>query len=178
MNPRDEKIQRENLEAFEKMLSIQEKRTEQLKGRQSYYSDSYGHRYLWTVHRQDDGKFHCRIAKRKMGYKKTHFYFTTTKSMSFVKRNTAKSWCLKNCLKAQSRQNKVLAKRAEAKAERAEAKKALNTKDVVIEKKIDHLLLLVKKADRRIKSNETRKKTLEKKLKYYKKRLEQERIPA
>jgi hypothetical protein len=178
MNPKDEKIQRENLEAFEKMLSIQENRKEQLQGRERCYVDSYGHRYLWTTHRQDDGKFHCRIAKRKKNRFSKSFYFTTTKEISFVKRNTAKSWCLKNCLKAQSRQDKVLAKRAESKAERAEVKKALNTKDVMIEKKINHLLLLVKKADRRIKSNETRKKTLEKKLKYYKKRLEQERISA
>jgi len=179
MNPHDEKIKRDNLEAFDKMLSIKENRDEYLQKRENYYVDRYGHRYLWTTHRQDDGKFHCRIAKRKKGkFKKTSYYFTTTKKMSFVKRNTAKSWCLKNCLKAQSRQDKVLAKRAEGVAQRKEAKKALNTKDVVIEKKIDHLLLLVKKADRRIKSNETRKKTLEKKLKYYKKRLEQERITA
>ena len=93
MNPHDEKIKRDNLEAFEKMLSIKENRDEYLQKRENYYVDYYGHRYLWTTHRQDDGKFHCRISKRKKGkFKKTSYYFTTTKEMSFVKRSTAKSW--------------------------------------------------------------------------------------
>ena len=135
--------------------------------------DLYGNKYQWTTHRQDDGKFHCRISKKsKSKYDKKHFVFRTVKSISFVKKKTAIAWCLKNCLKAQERQRKVLAKREEAKTIRKETKKALNTKDVVIEKKINHLLSLVKKADRRIKSNETRKKSYEKKVKYYRKKLQ------
>jgi hypothetical protein len=98
--------------------------------------------------------------------------FNQVKSISFVKKKTAIAWCLKNCLKAQERQRKVLAKREKEKSIRKEAKKSLNTKDVVIEKKINHLLSLVKKADRRIKSNETRKKSYEKKVKYYRKKLQ------
>jgi hypothetical protein len=172
MNPHDEKIKRDNLEAFDKMLSIKENRDEYLQKRENYYVDRYGHRYLWTTHRQDDGKFHCRIAKRKKGkFKKTSYYFTTTKKMSFVKRNTAKSWCLKNCNKACERQSEVLGRRAEAKEKRAEAKKAINTKNVIIEKKIKHFKQLQAKADTKIKSLTTRKKTYQKKIKYYEKKL-------
>ena len=173
MNPKDEKLQRENLEAFEKMLDVKEDRDVYLQSRETYYSDYYGHKYLWTTHRQDDGKFHCRISKKsKSKYDKKHFVFRTVKSISFVKKKTAITWCLKNCLKAQERQRKVLAKREEAKTIRKETKKALHTKDFVIEKKINHLLSLVKKANRRIKSNETRKKSYEKKVKYYRKKLQ------
>ena len=43
MNPHDEKIKRDNLEAFEKMLSIKENRDEYLQKRENYYVDYYGH---------------------------------------------------------------------------------------------------------------------------------------
>jgi hypothetical protein len=172
MNPRDEQIQRENLQAFEKMLSVREDRNEELQTRRTGYRDLYGNQYLYTTHRQDDGKFHCLIKKKmKSRIHKKYFVFRTVKSISFVKRKTANAWCLKKCHKAQERQRVVLARREEGKTLRKEAKKLINTKDVVIEKKIKHLLLLVKKADKRIKANETRKKSYQKKVKYYNKKL-------
>lgn len=171
MNPRDEQIQRENLQAFEKMLSVREDRNEELQSRRTGYRDLYGNQYLYTTHRQDDGKFHCLIKKKMKSHYKNMVYFNQVKSISFVKRKTANAWCLKKCCKAETRQRVVLARREEAKTLRKEAKKLINTKDVVIEKKIKHLLSLVKKADKRIKANETRKKSYQKKVKYYNKKL-------
>jgi len=165
-------IEKENLEAMDRLLTEQESTDKQNKNRYRYYEDLYGNEYRWTTHPQDDGKFLARVLKAKTshGWLSHH----TTKSRHFVKRKTAKAWCLKYYLKANAHQKIVIDARAKKKQQRLDAKPKYTKSEISIQesqKHIAHYNKLVAKADTKIKAANTRKKTYLKRIKYYQKRI-------
>jgi len=170
-------IEKENLEAIDRLLAEQESTDKRNKSRYRYYADLYGNEYRWTTHPQEDGKFKAIILKVKISG--DWLGHTITKTRYFVKRKTAKAWCLKHYLKANAHQKIVLDARAERKQERLDAKPKYTKSEITIQesqKQIDHYNKLIAKADTKIKAANTRKKTYLKRIKYYQKRIEKQQI--
>ena len=164
-------VEKDNLEAMDKLFSEKESLNKQDQNRYRYYEDLYGNEYRWTTHPQDDGKFKATILKAKTlgGWLR----YTKTKERSFIKRKTAKAWCLKHCQKAKKHQSVVLDARVKRKQQRLDAKPKLTSTQISIKNtkdKIKHYETLQAKCDKKIKTLETRKKTYLKKIKYYNKR--------
>jgi len=170
----NQKIEKENLEAMDRLLTEQESTDKRNQNRYRYYADLYGNEYCWTTHPQEDGngKFKATIMKARTS--SGWLRFKQTKKRYFVKRKTAKAWCLKHCLKANKHQKIVLDARADRKQQRLDAKPKYTKSEVSIQeaqKHITHYNTLVAKADTRIKRANTRKKTYLKRIKYYQKRI-------
>lgn len=166
------KIEKENLDAMNRLLAEQESTDKRNQSRYRYYADLYGNEYRWTTHPQEDGKFKVSIHKVKTSG--AWLRYTITKKRYFVKRKTAKAWCLKHYLKANEHQKIVLDARADRKQQRINAKPKYTKSEVAIQeaqKHIAHYNTLVAKADTRIKRANTRKKTYLKRIKYYQKRI-------
>ena len=164
---------KENLEAMDRLFEEKESDNKQDMKRYRYYTDLYGNRYSWTTHKQEDGKFKGTI-KKANHKRKGWLSFNVVKEKSFVKRKSAKSWCLKNMLKAREHQKIVLNARTKRKQDKIDAKPKLNKVQKLIQvqqKKIDHYKKLQSKADTKIKALTTRKKTYEKKINYHTKRI-------
>ena len=165
--------EQENTEAFNKLLDEKEHMDTADMKRYRYYEDLYNNQYRWYTHKQNDGKFKAVIVNAKI--KHGWLYYTTKKSRSFVRRRTAKSWCLKYYMKASEHQKIVIHKRAERKQARLDAKPKLTKNDksrVYNEEKITHYEKLQAKCDTKIKTLTTRKKTYQKRIRYHKKRIE------
>lgn len=161
----DERIEKENLEAFEKLLIEQEIDNEGRLGRCRYYRDLNGNKYAWYTNKQKDGKFHTKFWNKRT---------LKSKIKIFAKRKTAKKWCLDHYLKAHAKQKMVLDNRQKRKEAREEAKPKFTKEQTSINtalKKIDHYHKLQKKCDTKIKTMITRKKTYQKRIKYYLKRI-------
>ena len=164
-------IEKDNLNAMDKLFSEKESMDKQDQDRYRYYEDLYDNEYRWTTHKQDDGKFKATTLKAKTSG--NWLRYTKTKERSFVKRKTAKSWCLKHCQKAKKHQRIVLDARTQRKQQRLDAKPKLTSTEVSIKNakdKIQHYETLQVKCDKKIKTLQTRKKTYQKKIKYYNKR--------
>ena len=168
-----ENIEKENTEAFNKLLDEKEHIDDVDLNRYRYYADLYGNEYRWYTHKQKDNKFKAiiKIVKTKGGWLR----FTTKKERSFIKRKTAKAWCLKYYMKAKEHQKIVLQGRADRKQARLDAKPKLSKNDksrIYSEEKITHYEKLQAKCDTKIKTLTTRKKTYQKRIRYHKKRIE------
>ena len=165
-------VEKDNLDAMDKLFSEKESMNKQDQDRYRYYEDLYGNEYRWTTHKQDDGKFKATILKSKLSG--NWLTYKTTKERSFVKRKTAKSWCLKHCQKAKKHQRVVLDARTQRKQQRLDAKPKLTSTQISIkiaEDKVKHYKKLQVKCDSKIKTLLTRKKTYLKKIKYHEKRI-------
>jgi len=163
----------ENLEAMDKLFAEKESMDKQDQKRYRYYGDLYGNEYRWTTHKQDDGKFKATILK--VSTSGGWIRHTKTKERSFVKRRTAKSWCLKHCQKANQHQRVVLNARAERKQQRLDAKPKLTPAQISFkhaESKLQHFEKLKVKGNKKIKSLQTRNKNYQKRMGYYQKRME------
>jgi peptidoglycan hydrolase CwlO-like protein len=128
--------------------------------------------YKWTTHPQDDNKFHAWILKAR--HSKGWLRYTTTKTRYFVKRKTAKAWCLKYYLKAQEHHKEVLARQEKRKADLEALKPQLTPKQKSLkrmEEKIWHFEKLSKKTQTKIKAHTTRLNNYQKKVKYYQRKL-------
>ncbi|KKM74810.1 hypothetical protein LCGC14_1396550 [marine sediment metagenome] len=164
----------ENLKAFEKLLDEKESLDDTDLGRYRYYEDMYGNQYRWTTHRQKDGKFHATLKKANTTRRRGWLFYETKKEKAFVKRKTAKSWCLKYVQKAKEHQAIVINAREARKQARLDAMPKFTKKETAIkeaEKKIQHLKKLQAKSDSKIKALITRKRTHQKKIKYHEKRI-------
>lgn len=165
-------IEKENLNAMDKLLAEKETLDKRNQSRYRYYEDLYGNEYRWSTHPQEDGRFKASVLKLKISH--DWIRHTTTKKRYFVKRKTAKAWCLKHCQKANTHQKIVLDARAERKQQRLDAKPKFTKSEISIQgsqKQIEHYNKLVAKADTKIKAATTRKKTYLKRIKYYQKRI-------
>jgi len=167
----------ENLEAMDKLYAEKETMDEQDQNRYRYYEDLYNNQYRWSTHKQDDGKFTATYLKyyssRGWGHLKV------MKVRSFVKRRTAKAWCLKQVRKAKAHQKIVLDARAKRKQQRRDAKPKYTKSETAIQeskKQIEHYNKLIAKADTKIKTANTRKRTYLKRIKYYQRRIEKQQI--
>lgn len=174
MNTDDLKeFEKENLDAMARLFAEKESIDEQDQDRYRYYQDAYNNEYRWTTHRQDDGKFHATYLKYshsrgwgKLKVKKVRF---------FVKRNSAKKWCLKRMLIAKEHQVEVIKRRFERKQARLDAKPKYTKEEsgmIHAKKKIEHYRKLQAKAESKIKALKTRQRTYEKRINYHKKRVE------
>ena len=167
------KIEKENIDAMEKLFTEREQMDKVDQNRYRYYEDMYGNEYRWTTHKQEDGKFETTFLKYVRT--KNWGHLKVLKVKSFRKRKTAKSWCLKHVRKAKAHQKIVLDARAERKQVRLDAKPKYTKSEVAVQEakgKIQHYNDLQKKCDRKIKTLETRKKTYKKKTKYYQGRVD------
>lgn len=138
------------------------------------YGDLYGNEYRWTTHPQEGGNGKFRATILKVNTSGGWLTFKQTKERYFVKRKSAKAWCLKHCLLANTHQKIVLDARAERKQQRLDAKPKYTKSEISIQesqKHITHYNKLVTKADTKIKAANTRKKTYLKRIKYYQKRI-------
>lgn len=172
MTELNETAKQENLNAFEKLLDQQVHKDKSDQSRYRYFQDLYNNQYRWTTHRQEDGKFHATMLKSKVS--RGWISFTTKKTKYFGRRKSAKSWCLKQYLRAKGHQDEVFARRAKRKEER-EALKPKFTKEqltsIDLHKKIEHYEQLSKRTMTKIKTNTTRLKKYEKRIKHCQKRL-------
>ncbi len=167
-----DEIEKDNLDAMNRLLAEQESTDKQNQSRYRYYGDLYGNEYRWTTHPQEDEKFKATILKVKTS--DGWLRFIKTKERYFVKRKTAKAWCLKHVRKANVHQKIVLDTRAKRKQQRLDAKPKYTKSEIAkqeAEKHITHYNKLVAKADTKIKAANTRKKTYLKRIKYYQKRI-------
>jgi len=158
LSPSD--IEKENLDAYNKLLDQKEIEDKGRLGNYRYYKDKIGNRYGWYTNKQKDGKFHAFIWNKRS---------RNTKRRIFAKRKTAKKWCHENFSKANNRQLDVIKARQKRKEEREALKPKLTPTQKAIKRytdKIEHYNGLIKKCDVKIKSQTTRKKTYIKKWKY------------
>ena len=166
-------IEEENLDAMDRLYAEKESTDRQNQDRYRYYEDLYNNQYRWTTHKQDDGKFHATYLKSKISH--GWLTFTTKKTRYFVKRSSAKAWCLKQLRKAKQHQKIVLDKRAERKQQRLDAKPKLTPTQKAIKiagNKIQHYKNLQNKCNKKLRSLHTRNKTYQKRINYHKKRIE------
>lgn len=167
-------IEKDNLNAYTKLLKEQESLSNADKERYRYFEDLYGNHYIWFTHKQNDGKWHAVIKKANRSKRKGWLFYDTVKTRYFAKRKTAKQFCLDSCLKASKHQRKVINDRELRKQAKIDAQPKL-TKDEKYTKdakaKIAHYEKLIAKADTKIKSLVTRKKTYSKRIKYYQKQI-------
>ncbi len=142
--------------------------------RYRFYEDLYNHQYRWSTERSDtDGKFVACIYKLKSD----GFYsrYTLSKEMRFNKRKTAKAWCNKNHAKAVARQRIVINDREKRKKERIALKPVytkLELKQQKAQKDVERLKKNIARADTKMKTLTTRKKTYEKKVKQLMRKLD------
>lgn len=173
--PFDESVEKENLEAYEKLLIEKEQLNDNDLTRYRYYVDLYGsYEYRWYTHKQLDGKYKAEIIKIsiKKGWKNS----TVKQTRSFAKKKSAMKWLLARCKKDRQHQKIVLDAREKRKQEKAAAKPKLTNEQKALinaQNKIDHYKKLQAKADKKIKALNTRKRTYQKRIKYYQKRTEQ-----
>ena len=166
-------FEKENLDAMEKLFAEKESIDEQDQNRYRYYQDAYNNEYRWTTHKQDDDKFHATFLK--YSHHKGWGKLKVKKVRLFVKRSSAKRWCLKRMLKAKEHQVEVIKRRFERKQARLDAKPKLTPTQKAIkiaESKIQHYTNLQMKCDKKIRSLHTRNKTYQKRINYNKKRIE------
>lgn len=141
-----------------------------MQGNFRYYDDEYGNQYRYSVQRQSDGKFHAVYMKLIKGYP----YYRLIKTVRYTKKKTAMKWCLNKRNKAKEHQIEVLKNRSKRKEEREKAKPKLSKEETTMikaMKEVTHFQKLVKKCDTKIRSATTRKKTYQKKIKYYSKKV-------
>lgn len=151
--------------------------------RTRYYEDHNLNQYRYTTHRQEDGKF--AVIFRKFYKKNGYGNYKVTKQRSFSKKKTAIAYCLKAYLKARTRQEEVLKRRAVKKKARLDLKpKGLEKSRIEANEKLVHFRKLSinvdkqrkeaeKKYKKQLRSLATRQKTYRKKAKYYQKRTAQ-----
>ncbi len=167
-------IEKENMDAMNRLFAEKESLDERDQSRYRYYEDLYNNQYRWTTHKQEDGKFHASIEKVKTSH--GWIRFTTKKTRYFVKRSSAKAWCLNQVLKAKKHQKVVLDARAKRKQERLDSKPKLTPAQKAIkiaESKIQHYKKLQVKCNRKMRSLVTRNKTYQKRIKYHQKRIKE-----
>lgn len=169
----------ENNKAFENLLDRKEREDKVDSTRYRYFEDSYNNQYRWTTHKQEDGKFHATI----LNYKSKNMWATykKVKSRYFRKRKDAKSYCLKACRKATAHQDKVIRARYERKKERLDAKPVYSKDQLRVQeakRKINNYKKLISKADTKMKTLTTRRKTYVKKIKVMQKRIDKVGIIA
>ena len=149
-----------------------------------YYEDLNGNQYRWTTHKQSDGKFNAKILKLKKYGRGSHSLIPS-KVRNFSKKKSAIAYCLKAYLKAVARQKIVQKGRAERKQIRLDLKpKGIEKSRIEAKEKLDHFRKLSwnvvkqrkdleKKHKKQLRSLGTRMINYNKKVKYYKKRVEQ-----
>ena len=154
-----------------------------INSRERYYEDLNNNRYGWTTHRQQDRKFH--VTFKKHSVKKGWGSLKVVKQRSFAKKKTAIAYCLKAYLKAMARQKIVQRGRAERKQTRLDLKpKGIEKSRIEAKEKLDHFKKLSwnvvkqrkdleKKHKKQLRSLGTRMINYNKKVKYYRKRVEQ-----
>lgn len=165
--------EKENIDAMERLFAEKESIDTQDQDRYRYYADLYGNEYRWTTHKQEDGKFHATYLKLKVS--RNWHTLNVKKTKYFVKRSSAKAWCLKLVQKTNKHQKVVLDARAERKQQRLDAKPKLTLEQKAIkiaESKIQHYKKLQVKCSTKMKSLVTRQKTYHKRINYHKKRIE------
>lgn len=136
--------------------------------RYRYYEDLYNNQYRWGTEKNGNGKFEARILKSKT--RNGWGNYKLVKSREFNKRKTAKSYCLKAYLKAVSRQKEVLSARETRKQTRLDSLPKFTKDEISIQnasKQIKQLEANIARADTKIKGANTRRKTYEKKIKYF-----------
>ena len=148
-----------------------------------YYEDPYGNQYRWTTHKQSDGKFNAKILRLKKYGRGSHSLIPT-KVRSFTKKKSAIAWLLKAYLKAKERQLNVIKARAIRKQARLDLKpKGKDKSKIEAQEKLDHFRKLSwnivkqrkdleKKHKKQLRSLGTRMINYNKKVKYYRKRVE------
>ncbi len=153
--------------------------------RHRYYEDLNLNQYMWTTHKQSDGKFHIIFKKFVRGYRTYSGTYKVVKRRSFNKKKTAIAYCLKAYLKAKERQQKVLEGRAKRKQARLDLKpKGKEKSKIEAKEKLAHFTELSwnivrqrkdleKKHKKQLRSLGTRMINYNKKVKYYRKRVEQ-----
>ena len=135
--------------------------------RYRYYEDLYNNQYRWSTQKSEtDGKFVACLYK----YKGTHDsgWFTLIKERRFNQRKTAKAWCFKNSRKATEHQRVVLRARENRKEQRIALKPVFTKEELKLQRYEDFVERLKKniaRADTKMKTLTTRKKTYEKKIK-------------
>jgi len=149
-----------------------------------YYEDLNGNQYRWTTHKQSDGKFNAKILKLKKYGRNSHSLIPT-KVRNFSKKKSAIAWLLKAYLKAKERQQKVLEGRAKRKQVRLDLKpKGKEKSKIEAKEKLAHFTELSwnivrqrkdleKKHKKQLRSLGTRMINYNKKVKYYRKRVDQ-----
>jgi len=163
-------FEKENIDAMDRLFAEKESTDTENQNRYRYYADLYGNEYRWTTHKQEDGKFHATYLKLKVT--RNWHTLNVKKTKYFVKRSSAKSWCLKLVRKANKHQKVVLDARAERKQQRLDAKPKLTLEQKAIkiaESKIQHYKNLQKRGNRKLRSLHTRNKTYQKRINYHKK---------
>lgn len=166
-------FEKENIDAMERLYSEKESTDTQNQDRYRYYQDLYNNEYRWTTHKQEDGKFHATFLKARKYRRWTSF--TNKKERYFVRRSSAKAWCLKMVQKAKKHQKVVIDARATRKQERLDAEPKLTPTQKAIkiaESKIQHYKDLQNKCNKKLRSLHTRNKTYQKRINYHKKRTE------
>lgn len=158
--------------------------TKPINKRYRYYEDLYGNEYRWNTHRQEDGKFKAWIVKAVAKKTWGNPQYKTIKQRSFTKRKSAIAWCLKAYLKTKTRQRKVLDEREKRKQTRLDLKpKGIEKSRIEAKEKLDHFRKLSwnivkqrkdlqKKHEKQLRSLGTRMINYNKKVKYYRKRVE------
>ncbi len=149
-----------------------------------YYEDLNGNQYRWTTHKQLDNKFHARILKLKKNKTWNRYQLHTVKERAFAKKKTAIAWLLRACIKAKKRQQEVLDGRNKRKQARLDLKpKGKEKSKIEAKEKLLHFRKLSwnvdkqrkdleKKHKKQLRSLGTRQINYNKKVKYYKKRVE------
>lgn len=167
-----------------KDLKTKEDTTKPINKRYRYYEDLYGNEYRWNTHRQEDGKFHCWIVKAVGRKSWGNPQYKTVKSRSFTKKKSGIAWCLKAYLKAKQRQQVVIKARAVRKQTKIDLKpKGKDKSRIEAQEKLDHFRKLSwnivkqrkdleKKHKKQLRSLGTRMINYNKKVKYYRKRVE------
>ena len=161
------------MDAMDRLFAEKESTDTQNQNRYRYYEDLYNNEYRWTTHKQEDGKFHATYLKAKTSH--GWLTFTTKKTRYFVKRSSAKAWCLKLVRKAKMHQKVVIDARAVRKQQRFDAKPKLTPTQKAIkiaESKIQHYKNLQNKCNKKLRSLHTRNKTYQKRINYHKKRID------
>jgi len=167
----------ENNEAFERLLDERESNEKLDMNRYRYFEDLYNNQYRWWTHRQEDGKFKAEILT--LSSKGGWGIYKSKSVKHFRKRKDAKSWAMKHYLKAKENQKGVLRRRVERKQERLDAKPTYSEDQIRVmdsKKQIHHYEELIKRADIKIRSAETRKNTYEKRIRVMQRRIDKVEI--
>lgn len=160
----------------------QEETDKPINKRMRYYQDLNLNQYKYSTHRQEDNKFLVKFLKAH--HKGSWITYTETKRRSFSKKKTAIAYCLKAYLKARTRQEEVLKRRAVKKKARLDLKpKGIDKSRIEAKERLAHFRKLSinvdkkrkeaeKKHKKQLRSLATRQKNYRKKAKYYQKRVE------
>lgn len=163
----NDSVEQDNLEAFERLLTVQEHEEESDRRNYKFYRDLYGNEYIWYTHRQSDDKFHAEIFNSRSKKRRKRY---------FARKKSALKWLRGRYYKATKKQKVVIEQRVKRKQERDALKPKLTEREKTVihaEKKIKNYENLISKADRKIKSLMTRKKNYTKKIKYHKKKIQE-----